>query len=253
MSKKWKSQNASQKHWFSKAFSCFFLGFSLKMTKFAYEFPRFFRGDSRLPFFAHSTRNTCFFEIPKRGQSRREQLSILRRFSCIFTKILVILVNCLTFARPHFGHVKYQVFHWLWAKNRSRKTPLRNHANSKANSCFSSDFHWKWPNSPMNSQGFWEAIRDFHFLLIAQGKLDILRVQNEVNCAGNSCPFWGDFLHFHKNPCDFGQLSTAESTWFWSSKYQVFLVLWAKNGGRKTPLRIVDFQRLFHAFLGFSL
>ena len=178
MSKKWKSQNASQKPWFSKGDFMLFLGFSLKMTKFAYEFTRFLRGDSRLPFFAHSTRNTCFFEIPKRGQSRREQLSILRRFSCIFTKILVILVNCLTFARPHFGHVKYQVFHWLWAKNRSRKTPLRNHANSKADSCFFLGFSLKMTKFAYEFTTFLRGDSRLPFLLIAQGKLDILRVQN---------------------------------------------------------------------------
>ena len=67
----------------------------------------------------------------------------------------------------------------------------------------------------MNFQGFLDAIRDFHFLLIAQGILAFLIVQNEVDSAADSCPFWGDFLAFsQKNPCDFDQLSAAESTYF---------------------------------------
>ena len=169
-------------------------------------FQGFLEGIRDFHFFAHSTRNTYFFESPKRGRSRREQLSILRGFSCILSKILVILVNCLTFARYHFGHVKYRVFHWLWVKNRSRKTPLRNLDFSKAFSCFLLGFSLKWPNSPMNFQGVWEAIRDFHFLLIAQGILAFLRVQNDIDPAGNSCPFWEDFLAF-----------SQKSLWFWST------------------------------------
>ena len=156
------------------------------MTKFAYEFPRFFRGDSRLPFFAHSTRNTCFFESPKRHRSRREQLSILRGFSCIFTKILVILVNCLVFARPHFGHVKYQVFHWLWAKKRSRKTPLRIVDFSKVFSCFSLNFHWNDKIRLWISKVFWRRFVVPEKSTWCNGFSRFSRVGNEVNSARNS-------------------------------------------------------------------
>ena len=101
----------------------------------------------------------------------------------------------------------------------------------------------------MYFQGFLEAIRDFHFLLIAQGKLDILRVQNEVDSAADSCQFWGDFLAF-----------SQKSLWFWSTVYSgINLIFDPRNikfsmrYGQKMEVakrlsETLIFQRHFHAF-----
>ncbi len=197
MSKKMKSRIASKTPW---KFIGEFGNFSENPREkhgFAFGFAWFLRCVLRLRFFAHSQWKTWYFTCPKCGRANVRQLTKITRIFVKMQENLLRMDNCPLRDRPRFGLSKKQVFLVLWAKNGSRESPLKNLGNSKANLVIFSENPRKSMDSPLKNQGFWEAFCDFHFLLIAQGKLDIPRVQNEVNCAGNSCPFDWTFRFFH--------------------------------------------------------
>ena len=59
---------------------------------------------------------------------------------------------------------------------------------------FSVKIRGKSMDSPLNLNGFWEAFCDFDFSPIANGKLDILHVRNEVEQTLDSWPKSQGFL-----------------------------------------------------------
>ena len=133
------------------------------------------------------------FTCQKLGQFRCRQLTKMERILVEKSKMSNQMDDCYLQDWHRFRLSEILKKHDTKSTFPEPENASEKHWNSKANLVIFSENPRKSMNSPLNSNGFWEAFCDFDFLLIAQVKLDILHVQNEVEQTLDSWPKWEGF------------------------------------------------------------